>query len=285
VLVLVGLLAALLCAVLLWNKELQRKVQERGRQLEMEIRHRQQAELQHAAEAERSRIARDLHDELGAGLTEVSLLASAGLGEFQDAEKNSDRLRTVGEKARALVSGLDVIVWAVDPKHNSLQSFADYLESYTKELLSASGILCRFKIPIECGAVTLTGTARHSLLLAVKEALNNVIRHASATEVELQITQTENRLEIVIADNGCGFDGSTIRRGHGLVDLQERLKTLNGQCHIESQPGKRTIVKLIIPLPRDSSQLTHLKEPPTSHDQGRHYRGQQHDAQNAGGAD
>jgi signal transduction histidine kinase len=262
VLVLVGLLAALLCAVLLWNKELQRKVQARGRQLEMEIRHRQRAELQHAAEAERSRIARDLHDELGAGLTEVSLLASAGLGEFQDAEKNRDRLRTVGEKARALVSGLDVIVWAVDPKHNSLQSFADYLESYTKELLSASGILCRFKIPIECGAITLTGTARHSLLLAVKEALNNVIRHASATEVELQITQTENRLEIVIADNGCGFDGSTIRRGHGLVNLQERLKTLNGQCHIESQPGKGTIVKLIIPLSRDSSQLTHLKEPP-----------------------
>jgi signal transduction histidine kinase len=262
VLVLVGLLAALLCAVLLWNKELQRKVQERGRQLETEIRNRQRAELQHAAEAERSRIARDLHDELGAGLTEVSLLASAGLGEFQDAEKNSDRLRTVAEKARALVSGLDVIVWAVNPKHNSLQSFADYLESYTKELLSASGIVCRFKIPIECGAVTLTGTARHSLLLAIKEALNNVIRHASSTEVELHVTQADHSLQIVIADNGRGFDRSAIRRGHGLANLQERLKTLNGQCLIESQPGKGTIVKLIVPLPRDSSRPTHLKEHP-----------------------
>jgi signal transduction histidine kinase len=283
VLVLAGILAALLGAVLVWNKELQRKVLERGRQLELEIHHRQRAEVQHAAEAERSRIARDLHDELGAGLTEVSLLASAGLGEFQDAEKISDRLRAVGEKARSLVTGLDVIVWAVDPKHNSLQSFTDYLESYTKELLSASDIVCRFKIPIECGAVTLTGTARHGLLLAVKEALNNVIRHAppreitgpdgppnaspveccpllhrasgpisrgKATEVELHVTQTGHSLQIVIADNGRGFDGNAIRRGNGLTNMRERLEALHGQCHIESKLGKGTTVKFTVPLPR-----------------------------------
>ena len=261
VLVLSAILAALLGAVLVWNKELQRKVLERGRQLELEIHHRQRAELQHAAEAERSRIARNLHDELGAGLTEVSLLASAGLGEFQDAEKISGRLRAVGEKARSLVTGLDVIVWAVDPKHNSLQSFADYLESYTKELLSASDIVCRFKIPIECGAVTLTGAVRHSLLLAIKEALNNVIRHAAATEVELHVSQTGHSLEIVIADNGRGFDRNSIRRGNGLTNMRERLEALHGQCHIESKPGKGTTVKFTVPLPLDSSQPAQLIEP------------------------
>jgi signal transduction histidine kinase len=127
-----GILALLLGTVFVWNKALRWQVQERTRKLETEIRNRQRAELQQAAEAERSRIARDLHDELGTGLTEVSLLASAGLGQFQDAEKIRNRFDTIAEKARALVSGLDVIVWAIDPKRNSLQSFADYLGGYAR---------------------------------------------------------------------------------------------------------------------------------------------------------
>jgi signal transduction histidine kinase len=251
VLILAGILAALLCAALVWNKALHRQIQERSRQLETEIHNRERAEQQRAAEAERARIARDLHDELGTSLTEVSLLASAGLGELPGAEKSQDRFRAIAEKARALVSGLDVIVWAIDPRRNSLQSFADYLGGYAEELLSASSIGCRFEIPIECEAVVLPGPMRHSLFLAIKEALNNVLRHASATEVELQMKQVDHRLEIVIADNGCGFAWDTVRRGSGLANLQERLAALNGQCHIESQPGKGTTVKFLVPLARD----------------------------------
>jgi signal transduction histidine kinase len=247
VLVLAVILAALLFGALVWNRELQRKVQQRSRQLEIEIRNRHQAELKHAAEAERSRIARDLHDELGTGLTEMSLLAGTGLGEFGGLEKNQDRFRVIAEKARALVSGLDVIVWAIDPKRNSLQSFADYLARYATELFSVSNIVCRFKIPIECDAVTLTEAARHNLFLAVKEALNNVIRHASATEVELRMTHCDSTLEIVIADNGRGFDSNTIRRGNGLANLHYRLEALDGQCYVESK-AEGTTVRLVIPL-------------------------------------
>ena len=253
VLILAGILAAFLCAVLVWNKELQRKVQERGRRLEAEIHNRQRAEIQQAAEAERTRIARDLHDELGAGLTEVSLLAGMGESESREAENKKDRFRVIADKARALVSGLDVIVWAIDPKRNSLQSFADYLGRYATELFSASGIVCRFKIPIECETVTLPEAARHSLLLAVKEAFNNIIRHASATEVRLQMTQAGDQIEISIADNGRGFDWNTVRRGSGLTNLCERLKELDGQCHIESQAGKGTTVKFTVPLLRARS--------------------------------
>jgi signal transduction histidine kinase len=248
VLILSGILAVLLCIVSLWNKELQRKVQERGRQLEIEVHNRQRAELQHAAEAERSRIARDLHDELGAGLTAVSLLASAGLGEYRGLEKVNSRLRIIAEKARNLVAALDVIVWAIDPGRNSLQSFADYLRSYAKELLSSSSIACHFRIPIEHDGVTLPGSVRHSLLLAIKEALNNVIRHASATEVELQMKQSNDHLEICIADNGRGFNLNEVQRGHGLENLPERLKALHGKCDIESRPGKGTTVRFILPL-------------------------------------
>lgn len=255
VIVLTGILAALLCAVSIWNRELHRLVQERTRKLEVETRNRRQAELRHAAEAERARIARDLHDELGTGLTEVSLLASTGAGEFQGDDKSDDRLRVVGEKARALVSSLDVIVWAIDPKRNSLQSFADYLGRYATELFSRSQIICRFQIPIECEAVTLTETARHGLFLAVKEAFNNVIRHSAATEVELRISKSGDRLRVVISDNGRGFDWNNIRRGNGLRNLQERLEGLNGECHIDSQVGRGTVVEFIVPLPHDPVKL------------------------------
>ena len=147
-----------------------------------------------------------------------------------------------------MVSALDVIVWAIDPKRNSLQSFADYLGSYAEELLSTSNIVCRLRIPIECEAVALPGTARHSLFLASKEALNNVIRHASATEVELKMTQLDQHLEIVIADNGCGFEPNTLRRRNGLLNLEERLGALHGQCQIESQRGSGTTVRFTVPL-------------------------------------
>ena len=248
VLILAGILGVLLCGVLIWNKELQWKVQERTRQLEAEIRHRQKVEVQRAAEAERARIARDLHDELGSGLTEVSLLASTAFGDFRSQKSGEDRFGLIAEKARALVSRLDVIVWAIDPTRNSLQSFADYVSSYAKEFIAASEIVCRLKIPIECEAITLAGTARHNLFLAIKESLNNVIRHSGATEVELQLVQSGHHLEITIADNGCGFDLATVARGHGLTNLQERLKSLHGECRIESHPGKGTKIKLIFPL-------------------------------------
>jgi signal transduction histidine kinase len=251
VLTLAGLLALLLGTVLVWNHQLRQQVQERTQTLEVEIHNRQRAELQRAAETERSRIARDLHDELGTGLTEVSLLASTGSDESSAAANNNDRLRVIGEKARALVSGLDVIVWAIDPKRNLLQSFADYIVRYATELFSKSAIICRFKIPIECNAVTLAETARHSLFLAVKEALNNVIRHSSATEVELQISPLDDALQVVISDNGRGFDWNTIRRGNGLTNLHERLEALNGHCQIESQVGRGTMVRLRIPLPHN----------------------------------
>lgn len=117
-----------------------------------------------------------------------------------------------------------------------------------KEFLAASGVTCRFKIPIEFDEVTLSGQTRHHLFLAAKEALNNVVRHARATEVELRITRTDGQLEIAIADNGCGFDAKTVCCGNGLANLRERLKGVGGRCDVETQPGKGTTVKLILPV-------------------------------------
>jgi signal transduction histidine kinase len=94
----------------------------------------------------------------------------------------------------------------------------------------------------------VNGSARHNLFLAIKESLNNVIRHGNATEVELQLVQCDHHLEITIADNGRGFDRSKVERGNGLTNLEQRLKALQGECFIESQLGRGTKIKMIFPL-------------------------------------
>ena len=102
--------------------------------------------------------------------------------------------RGIAAKARELVTALDIIVWAVDPKENSLESVADYLSDFASEYLSHSDVICRFDIPVAMPAIVLDGRLRHALLLAVKETLNNVERHAHATEVEFRMTFAEDQL-------------------------------------------------------------------------------------------
>ena len=152
--------------------------------------------------------------------------------------------RSIAAKARGLVTALDNIVWAVDPKDNSLESVADYLSDFASEYLSHSGITCRFDIPVELPPIVLDGRLRHGLLLAVKETLNNVERHAQATEVEFRMAVAKDQLEIVVSDNGKGYDTKTKHRGNGLKNLPLRLSKLGGRYGIESSPGKGTTVTI-----------------------------------------
>jgi signal transduction histidine kinase len=141
-----------------------------------------------------------------------------------------------------------VIVWAVDPDDNSLQSVADYLSGFAGDYLSHTPINCRFKIPVSFPSLMLDGRVRHDLLLTVKETLNNVVRHGSASEVEFKMGVVDKNLEIVIADNGKGFDPATARPGSGLKNLSTRLTTHGGDCRVESALGKGTTITIRLPL-------------------------------------
>ena len=142
------------------------------------------------------------------------------------------------------MTALDVIVWAIDPKDNSLESVADYLGDFAGEYLSHSGIACRFDIPVALPSIVLEGRLRHGLLLAVKETLNNVERHAGATEVEFRMTCAEDQLQIIISDNGKGFDTAKNYGGNGLKNLPLRLSKIGGRYSIESAIGKGTTVTI-----------------------------------------
>jgi signal transduction histidine kinase len=247
-LVMVGLLLVVLALAAVWISQLHRIVEQRTRQLQQEISEHETAERERALETERSRIARDLHDDLGSSLTEISVLASKGqrlgtLGEL------TPLFRAIAAKARGLVTALDIIVWAVDPEDNSLESVADYLSDFAGEYLSHSGIACRFDIPVALPPIVLDGRLRHGLLLAVKETLNNIERHAQATEAEFRMAFAEDQLQITISDNGKGFDTRKKHGGNGLKNLPHRLSKLGGRYSVESSIGKGTIVTIGLRLP------------------------------------
>ena len=245
----VGALMVTLAVAAVWITALRRQVAQRTHQLQREIRERERAERQHAIEAERSRIARDLHDDLGSSLTEINVLAGTGQRPRPGNSAPSALFKAIADKARSLIVALDGIVWAVDPEDNSLQSLADYLSSYAREYLSNSDIACRFKIPITFPDVKLDGETRHELLMVVKEILSNIVRHAEATGVEFQMNLADDILEITIADNGRGFDTATEAGGHGLKNLPARLKKVGGSCRIESLPAIGTTVCTRLPMP------------------------------------
>jgi signal transduction histidine kinase len=245
-LILVGGLLLILTFAAVWINQLHRLVEQRTGQLRNEIHEREKIEQQHALEAERSRIARDLHDDLGASLTEISVLASTGQRPKLDENNHANLFQAIAGKARKLIAALDVIVWAVDPEDNSLQSFADYVTSYAEDFFSPTNISCRFKVPVTFSQMALDGRIRHDLLMVVKEAFNNIVRHAEATEVELRMAE-ESGLAIDIADNGKGFAGDD-GVGHGLKNLPARLTKLGGTCIVESRIGGGTTVKIRLPL-------------------------------------
>ena len=248
-LILVGLLLVVLIFTSAWITQLRRLVEQRTTQLQSEIHERERVERRHALEAERSRIARDLHDDLGSSLTEISVLASTGQRPQAAETGHANLFQSIASKARGLIAALDVIVWAVDPEDNSLQSLGDYLSGYTEEFFSHTNLACRFKVPVAFPQITLEGRVRHDLLMAVKEALNNVVRHAEATEVEFRMAVSDEILEIEVADNGKGFEGAPEKDSHGLKNLPARLKKIGGDCVVESRLGGGTTVKIRLPLP------------------------------------
>lgn len=253
--VLIGALIGVLAVALVWIRLLHHQVQARTAQLRDEMREREQAEQQHALAQERARIARDLHDDLGSSLTEISLLATTSPGLELPAEETSERLGVIAGKSRSIIHTLDEIVWAVDPQRDTLASVARYLASYVEEYLVGLNVACRVQIPNTFPEEAVSGEVRHDLFLAVKEALNNAVRHGGATEIGFSVRLFNEGIEISIKDNGSGFDPLIRTQGHGLANLRSRLEKLGGRCELVSSPGAGTTVSFQLLLPAHNAHI------------------------------
>ena len=215
-------------------------------------------ERQRALENERARIAKDIHDDLGSNLARIMMLSQSNRAEGEDPQQVIARLGKVYQTTRELTRTMDEIVWAVSPHHDTLDSLVNYLGKFAQDFLNMAGIRCRLIVPIQLPAWPLSAEMRHSLFLAFKEALHNVVKHASATEVRVSLTLMESGFSAAIEDDGVGFDpaavGSETARpdplriagGNGLANMRKRLENIGGECQVDSAPGKGTRIQFIV---------------------------------------
>ena len=205
-------------------------------------------EHQHELQRERTRIAQDLHDDLGAGLTEISLLS----GLLQDPAKLSTRrdeaLKRIVSRCRDLVIALDEIVWAINPHNDSVNSLTGYLSRYAQDFLEPTSIRCRLELQDGEHDHPLNSEQRHNLFLAFEEALNNVVQHSSATEVRIKISFQNYNLLIGIDDNGRGLPSDIQGNGNGLTNLRRRMAQVGGHCDISNAPSGGVSIRLNLPL-------------------------------------
>jgi signal transduction histidine kinase/ligand-binding sensor domain-containing protein len=205
-----------------------------------------QLEHQAALEKERTRIARDMHDEVGAKLTRLSLLTEmAGVNPDMPASARGD-VEEISETARETIRSFEEVVWAVSPRNDTLADLVHYLCRYAEDYFDGSSVQCGFDLPPEIPAVVLPTEVRQQVFLAGKEALNNVLKHAKAGRVRVQLALSAGEFKIIIADDGCGFDsGSPPKRtggGNGLGNMRERLQIIGGRFECISQAGAGTQV-------------------------------------------
>ncbi len=203
----------------------------------------QRAEQESALERERARIAQDLHDELGSSLTRISLLSGLVHADQHNPDQVAAHAGKLSLAADQSVRALEEIVWAVRPGSDTLQSLVDYITHFASELFEGSPTRCRLDVPDELPAQPLPPDVRHNIFLIVKEALTNVLKHASASVALLQIKTDGQVLKIIIADDGKGFDcgsSGTDGRHNGLGNMHRRAEAVGGTLRLTSEPGKGT---------------------------------------------
>ena len=213
-------------------------------------------EMEQKVEDERRRIARDLHDELGSRLTAIANLGELAVNRNLSPAEMKSQVAASNTRVRDLIGAMDRVVWTVDPANDSLPNLAAFVSDYTENFVRPTGISQRLELDPEFPRVPVTSQSRHHLLLAVKEALSNAVRHAAPRTIRLKIHARDGWLEVVVADDGSGFQPDQGRAGgHGLANMAERMSLAGGRAEIRSEPGKGTTVTFLMPL-----------DAPTGHD-------------------
>ncbi len=211
-------------------------------------------EQEEALHRERARIARDMHDEVGTKLSRLSLLSEMASHRPEMPESARVEAAEISETARDTIRSFEEIVWAVNPKNDSLPHLMNYLCRFAEDFFEGSATQCVFDLPDNIPAIELPTDARHHVFLAAKEAMNNALKHAGARQVRVRLTLARDGFEIGIEDDGRGFgDGSTKPRpgtGNGLDNMRERMKSVGGELVLETRPGTGTSVTFRIACPQ-----------------------------------
>ncbi len=206
---------------------------------------------QEALERERARIARDLHDQLGANLTQVSLLGELAESDKEFPEEVESHARQISQTARETTRALDEIVWTVNPSNDTLEGLTTYLCKYAQEYFSVAGLRYRQEVPDTLPETSIPPELRHNIFLAAKEAITNVVKHARASEARLRLIVKEDAWMLEIEDNGrgpAGMDRPEARSRNGLRNMRRRLEESCGRFELRPAESGGTLVRLTVPL-------------------------------------
>lgn len=174
-------------------------------------------EREHALERERTRIARDLHDDLGSRLARIALMADRGAA--------TDRVSTA---VRMAVESLDELVWMVNARHDTVEGFAAYAAHFAEEHVGAANLRLRLHIPADLPALELPAETRRDLYLSFKEAINNAVKHARSQEIQVVLGITGSTVQLEVIDDGQGLRGGGDPTGNGMINMTERMAAIGG---------------------------------------------------------
>ncbi len=214
-----------------------------------EVRRIHELERINALNEQRKQIARDIHDELGASLTHIiQMSGNSSEPDFAPNHKGGhhDRIRETAEQA---VDNISEILWVTNPDYDTLEDLVTYLREYAATFFELSPVSVQFDFPEALPPLKVSGLFRRHLLMLVKEALQNVMKHALATKVRITLRQDNGHLQLCIADDGRGLTAKGAdKRGNGLSNMSQRVTELNGHFELVSPPGWGTEVRVRVPL-------------------------------------
>lgn len=209
------------------------------------VRRLQTLQQQHALDAERARIATDLHDDLGARLSHLVLLTEMLHSQTQNSPQAARWRRELVDEAREAAQSVNETVWATNPERDRIDHLISFLVQYTEHFLAPTGLDCRFDLPANVPTLPVASAVRHGIFLILKEALHNIVSLARARTVRLQLIMQCDGVELRIQDDGRGLEpGLDYTRGNGLNNMRQRAQSLGGALRYEPVPGGGTCVVL-----------------------------------------
>ncbi|HMU46167.1 MAG TPA: 7TM diverse intracellular signaling domain-containing protein [Chitinophagaceae bacterium] len=198
-----------------------------------------------AQQQERERISADMHDELGAGMTAIRLMSEIAKNKMK--ESTPVEIDKISNSANDVLNKMNAIIWSMNSGNDSLDSLVSYIRSYAQEYFDNTPILCKVITPEEIPSLEISGDKRRNLFLAIKETLNNTLKHSGASKVIIEVTIEKEQLVLKISDDGKGIDLENLRQfGNGLKNIQRRMESIGGKFSIQNNEG--TISTFHLPL-------------------------------------
>lgn len=210
----------------------------------------QQKIISDAEENERSRIARDIHDDLGSGLSKINFLSELVLRASAGSPALLQNAKLIQETDKSLTDNMRDLIWALHPDQVTFAGLMAKLREYTTEYLENYGVAVRYEFPDASPDLKMTNESHHAIFMVVKEALHNIVKHAQASNVQFRLQLSHDALKLDITDDGRAFDLSGNRSGNGLKNMAGRIKALHGQFIFTAARDRET--QLVIELPLSS---------------------------------